>query len=465
MANKLNIPSLRLMVVDDEEHILGLFKKFSSELGDIDVISFNSPKEALDWAAVNDFDVALVDYKMPFLNGLDLINGLKRRHADALYLVMTGYGELSMVVNALRVGAFDFLRKPVEYEDFSAALARVRKHIELQKENVYLRSLVKDGYHNRQLLGSSPAMEAARKSIALFAQSDSPVLITGETGVGKEIAARLIHSSGKRARHPFVAVNCSSYPETLIENEFFGHEKGGFTGAQAQSKGRFELAGEGTLLLDEIGELAPHVQAKLLRVLQEREFERIGGSRPIRLAARVIASTNKNVEENTRNGSFREDLYYRINTLRIHLPPLRERKEDIKELADHFREKFNVIHDRSVASISRPVMDIFNNSQWPGNVRQLENLLDFAVLNCDGSELLAEHLHREGAQEYAEEPSVSGDSVKSRLTSVKLDAMDKEKDLLIKTLDICRWNKSRAARQLGVTRGQLDYRLKKLSIE
>lgn len=463
--NKLNIPSLQLLVVDDEEHILGLFKKFASELGHIDIVCFNSPKDALDWAAINDFDAALVDYKMPFLTGLDLINGLKSHHPDALYLVMTGYGELSMVVNALRVGAFDFLRKPVEFEDFSAALARVRKHIELKKENTYLRSLIKDGYHNRQLLGSSQTMDAVRKNIALFAQSDSPVLITGETGVGKEIAARLIHSSSKRARQPFIAVNCSSFPETLVENEFFGHEKGGFTGADTQTQGKFELAGGGTLLLDEIGELAPHVQAKLLRVLQEREFERIGGSRPIKFSARIIASTNKNVEAEVVKGSFREDLYYRLNTLRLYIPPLRERKEDIKGLAEHFREKFNIIHDKNVASISGPVLSILNESSWPGNVRQLENLLDFAILKCDGAELLAEHLPPEVAIGQVAEPPVSSDSGKSQLTSVKLDSMEKEKDLLMKTLEQCRWNKSLTARKLGMTRGQLDYRMKKLSIK
>ncbi|MDP6388213.1 MAG: sigma-54 dependent transcriptional regulator, partial [Candidatus Pacebacteria bacterium] len=326
---------LQLLVVDDEKTVVDLVGEYASSIDFLEFQGCCSPNEALDWAKFHPVDIAVIDYNMPKMNGLELINRLEKNNKDSYYLLMTGHAELQIAIDAIRTGVFDFITKPFGKNEFRIAMERIRKHKGIQFQNMFLRDLLRDSYGKRKLIGKSVEMASIREKIQLFAKSEAPVLITGETGVGKEVVAQIIHEASNRNQNNFVPVNCSAYAETLLESELFGHEKGAFTGADRLRIGRFELTKNGTILLDEIAELPPQIQVKLLRVLQEKKFERVGGNNTIKLLARIISITNRNIEEEIKNNRLREDFYYRLNTLRIHIPPLRERKNDILLLANH----------------------------------------------------------------------------------------------------------------------------------
>jgi DNA-binding NtrC family response regulator len=428
---------------------------------------FCSPQEALTWAKYHPVDIAVIDYNMPKMKGLDLISKLEKNEGDSYYLLMTGHAELQIAIDAIRTGVFDFITKPFKKKEFQIAMERVRKHMGIKFQNRFLRDLLRDSYGKRKLIGKSEEIISIREKMQLFAKSEAPVLITGETGVGQEVVAQIIHEAGNGNPNSFVPVNCSAYAETLLESELFGHEKGAFTGADMLRIGRFESAKNGTILLDEIAELPPQLQVKLLRVLQERKFERVGGNNTIELQARIISTTNRNIEEEIKSSRLREDFYYRVNTLRIHIPPLRERKKDILILANHFLRKFSLVHNKKVSSLDTRTQEILTNYLWPGNVRQLENSIDYAVFSCKMEQVSEEHLPEEILQSMLSKPSGGKEISKIIATEKTIPSIisNIERDKILASLDGNKWNKSKSASSLGISRGQLIYRLKKYGIK
>ncbi len=458
---------LQLLVVDDEKTVVDLVGEYASSIDFLEFQGCCSPNEALDWAKFHPVDIAVIDYNMPKMNGLELINRLEKNNKDSYYLLMTGHAELQIAIDAIRTGVFDFITKPFGKNEFRIAMERIRKHKGIQFQNMFLRDLLRDSYGKRKLIGKSVEMASIREKIQLFAKSEAPVLITGETGVGKEVVAQIIHEASNRNQNNFVPVNCSAYAETLLESELFGHEKGAFTGADRLRIGRVELTKNGTILLDEIAELPPQIQVKLLRVLQEKKFERVGGNNTIKLLARIISITNRNIEEEIKNNRLREDFYYRLNTLRIHIPPLRERKNDILLLANHFLKKFSLIHNKKVSSFSDGAKEVFCHYPWPGNVRQLENAMDYAASSCKVDQVSEEHLPEEILDGTPSKTSGKKDLSKILNTEKTIPSIISsiEYDEIVVSLDKNKWNKSKAASSLGISRGQLLYRLKKYGIK
>ncbi|HJP18811.1 MAG TPA: sigma-54 dependent transcriptional regulator [Nitrospinota bacterium] len=459
--------TFQLLVVDDEQAVVNLLEEYASTIDFLEFHGFCSPQEALTWAKYHPVDIAVIDYNMPKMKGLDLISKLEKNEGDSYYLLMTGHAELQIAIDAIRTGVFDFITKPFKKKEFQIAMERVRKHMGIKFQNRFLRDLLRDSYGKRKLIGKSEEIISIREKMQLFAKSEAPVLITGETGVGKEVVAQIIHEAGNGNPNSFVPVNCSAYAETLLESELFGHEKGAFTGADMLRIGRFESAKNGTILLDEIAELPPQLQVKLLRVLQERKFERVGGNNTIELQARIISTTNRNIEEEIKSSRLREDFYYRLNTLRIHIPPLRERKKDILILANHFLRKFSLVHNKKVSSLDTRTQEILTNYLWPGNVRQLENSIDYAVFSCKMEQVSEEHLPEEILQSMLSKPSGGKEISKIIATEKTIPSIisNIERDKILASLDGNKWNKSKSASSLGISRGQLIYRLKKYGIK
>lgn len=467
--------TFRVLVVDDEPSILILVKREIAKIDGLEFFGLGLPNDALKWADTHHFDIALVDYKMPQMNGLELITALKPKNKDAIFLLMTAYGDTDLAIEAIRTGVFDFIQKPFESDEFTMAMNRATEHLRLKNQNKFISGLVKRGHGKGELIGQSDAINSLRERIKLFAGSDAPVLITGETGVGKEIASRMIHTLSKRERERFTAVNCSAYAETLIESELFGHEKGAFTGADLQRVGKLEQAKGGTVLIDEVCEIPMHIQVKLLRVLQEKEFERVGGNKNIKLKARIISTTNVNVEEEIKQNRFRSDLYYRLNALRMHIPPLRERKDDIEPLAFHFLRKFSIIYDKKITSFSSGAMETIIDYSWPGNVRQLENTIDYATLQCNGNRITKEHLSIDSfadivpirLKQKAGFPKIAsnGEDYRSSISNLEKQKIEVSRRIIMEALGNNKWRKSKTAIALGLTRSQLVYRLKKYGID
>lgn len=467
--------TLKILVVDDEPSILMLVKKEIAKIDSLEFFGLGLPDDALNWADTHHFDIALLDYRMPGMNGLELIKALEPKNNDAIFILITAFGDLDMAIEAIRTGVFDFIQKPFESAEFSMVMNRVMEHLRLKNQNRFLSGLVKSGHGKGEFIGQSETLNSVYENIKLFAKSDAPVLITGETGVGKEVASRMIHALSKRKRERFMAVNCSAYVETLFESELFGHEKGAFTGADLQRVGKLELAKGGTVLLDEVCEIPMHIQVKLLRVLQEKEFERVGGNKNIKLKARIISTANINIEEEIKQNRFRSDLYYRLNALRMHIPPLRERKDDIKPLAFHFLRKFSIIYDKKIASFSSGAMGSLLDYSWPGNVRQLENTIDYAALRCNGDEITEEHLSKDSFAYIVPiqpepkagfpERASNGEDYRLSISNLEKQKIEVDKRRILEALGNNKWKKSKAAKALGLTRSQLAYRLKKYEIK
>lgn len=447
---------LRLLAVDDDSAAIELLRHYSTNMGGFAYSGFTSSVEALAWAKDNAFDVAIVDHKMPGADGLHLLKRLKQLRPDALYIMMTAHNDVCIAIEAIRIGISDFLQKPVDMGIFTSTMRRLIKQLDLNMENETL----KEYFNNpHPLIGVSPQMIVIREKIKLFAPSDSPLLITGETGTGKEVVARAIHHESKRRKFKFVPLNCGSFPEALLESELFGHEKGAFTGAQERRIGKFEYCGKGVIFLDEIGEMQPHLETRLLRVIQEKEFERVGGNTPIAAEARIISATNKDLRKGVEEGTFRKDLFYRLNGLQIHIPPLRERPEDIEPLTQHFVKKYSTVHKKRIKAIHDKTTAVLRKYEWPGNVRQLESVIDYAVMLCDGEELRNSHIPENIFLPILATPRVT--AVPSDI-SPKAHPFDKQK--ILSALREAKGNKSKAALNLGITRAQLLYRISKLNI-
>ncbi len=376
-----------VLIVDDEKNYLIVLEALLEDEG-YQVFTADNAERGLEIALNQEIDVVVTDMKMPLMDGMVFLERLHRMKPDLPIIMMTAYGTIEKAVEAMKKGAFDYICKPFENEEFKIIIQKAIEHFRLLKQNKEMTQELIGRYSFHNIVGRSAVMQKVFYIIEKVAPSKSTVLITGESGTGKELIAKAIHYNSPRFDKPFVSVNCGALPETLLESELFGHEKGAFTGAIQQRKGRFELAHGGTLFLDEISEMPLHLQVKLLRVLQEMEFERVGGSQTIKVDVRVIAATNRELKTEVEAGRFRADLFYRLNVVNIHVPPLRERKEDIPLLINHFIEKYSKEMGISEkVRIDKEALKLLMEYHWPGNVRELENVIERALLLCSGGEI------------------------------------------------------------------------------
>jgi two-component system NtrC family response regulator len=452
-----------ILIVDDEKNYTLILSAVLEEEG-FETLTANSAAEAIGILQNSDVDLVLTDMKMPGMDGISLLEQIKARDPDIPVIVMTAHGTIDKAVEAMQKGAYTYILKPFDNERLILYANKALSVFRVIKENRRLRHDAASQYSFGNLIGKSKAMQDVFATIRKVSLSTATVLIEGESGTGKELVARAIHYSSQRRDRPFVAVNCAALAESLLESELFGHEKGAFTGAITAKKGRFELADGGTLFLDEIGELSPNLQVKLLRVLQERAFERVGGVKPIAVDVRILAATNKHLEHEVKNSRFREDLYYRLNVVHINLPPLRRRQEDIRMLAAHFIEKHASERGPapSVKGIDPDVERLLYRYQWPGNVRELENVIERAMVLCPGDTVRVSDLpasFRNSIDNALHLEDIPADArLYDTLTLV-------EKMMIQRALKLAGGVQSHAADILGIAKSGLSQKLKKYDLE
>jgi len=446
--------TFRVLVVDDEPAQRELVGGFLRKQG-FEVAEAPDGRTALERFRKEPFDLLLTDQRMPGLSGLELLEAARAVTPAVSMIIMTAYGTIETAVAAIKGGAADYLTKPLNLDELLHRIAQVRERQRLIMENRELREALQERHRVEGIIGESGRMQEVLSLVRRVAGSDATILIQGESGTGKELIARAIHYASPRAGAPLVSVNCAALPETLLESELFGHEKGAFTGAVAARKGRFELADGGSLFLDEIGDLPLHLQVKLLRVLQEREFERVGSSRPVSVDVRLLAATHRDLEGLVRAGRFRDDLYYRINVVSISLPPLRERREDIPLLLDHFVEKFSRRNGKRISGLTRDAREALLRYDYPGNVRELENLVERAVILTRDEVIGLEDLPL-GVKER--EGETSGE------TSLTVRVEGLERRMIREALARADGVQTRAAEILGISERVLRYKLKKYGL-
>ena len=421
-----------------------------------DVVEADDGQRAIEAVHQKPFDLILMDIRMIKVSGLEALSEIKRFNPSIPVVIMTAYASVETAVKALKEGAYDYLTKPLDFDEMKLTIERAMEHTRLKEENRYLRESLAAQFDRKNLIGRSPAMTKLMDTIAQVAPSEATVLIAGESGTGKEMIAGAIHFNSPRKNGPFVKINCAAITETLLESELFGHEKGAFTGADRRKEGKFRQAEGGTIFLDEVSEMSPAMQVKLLRVLQEREITRVGGDEVIKVDVRVIAATNKNLIREMEAGRFREDLYYRLNVVTINVPPLRERKEDIPLIAQHFLTLFAEKNHKSIKGFTPQAMDRFLKYNWPGNVRELMNAVERGVVLSRSDYLNEEELSLVLRNHM---PTEEVSLLKIRADDMPLEAVEKE--AIVKTLEMAGGNKSEAARRLGITRRTLHTKLKK----
>ena len=449
----------KLLLVDDDDLVRQTLL-FALKNTPFNIRTTDCAIKALAILKEEQFSIVITDLSMPRMTGMELLEKITLLYPDTTVILMTGQANVKDAVSAMQKGAFDYLAKPVVPAELKMLLKRVIKEKSLIHEVDQLRAEISRQYSPQNIIGNTPAIKDCFELVETVADTEAFVLLTGSTGTGKELFARSIHYQSGRAKHPFLAINCASLPHNLLESELFGHEKGAFTGATKQHKGKFEQATFGTLFLDEIGEMNIHVQAKLLRILQNGEYQRVGGHETLRNHARIITATNKNLRSSIEAGNFREDLYFRLNVFEIQLPDLKDRLDDIPLLAQHFIQKFNKMHNRSIQEVSAEVSRIFKAYDWPGNIRELEHCIERAVILSRGAEIKPEHLptailaHNES---FIPNPS-------SDLSLVE-NLLRYEKELIVKALEENAWIQARAARALGLSRANLYQRIKRLEIQ
>lgn len=448
----------KILIVDDEAGMQRLLSRVLLREG-YEATPVGSAKEALELIAVDSFDLILTDIQMPEKNGLELLREIKEFDPSLPILVMTAYGTVESAVEALRNGAYDYLTKPFETDEIRLAVAKALEHKRLIAENRYLHQELDERYQFSGIVGNSPLMADIYEMAASVAISNASVLISGESGTGKELVARSIHYNSQRKDKPFIVLNCAVFSEGVLESELFGHEKGAFTGAIAQKKGRFELANNGTLFIDEVAEMTPSAQVKLLRVLQEHEFERVGGDRTIKTDVRIVAATNKELVEQVKSGAFREDLYYRLNVIHIELPPLRDRREDVEPLANYFLAKYVKETGKKITQIAPKALACLVGYDWPGNVRELQNAIERAVVLCRGDVITPRELPRDVAGDS--EICLSLPQQGGNLTEILEDL---ERQLIIQTLRQQGASQTKAADILGIARTTLRYKMEKYGL-
>jgi len=438
----------KILIVDDELVVRdSLGKWFASE--GYTARPAGGAREALELIQQMEFDIALIDIKMPGMDGMELQSRLHEADPDLTVIIMTGYASVETAVQALKHGAYDYITKPVDPDELSHLVANALEHKRARREVVRLRENLQEVFPSTELIGKSPAMKKVTELIEMVAPTEATVLITGESGTGKEVVARAIHAAGPRRYMPMVTIHCGSLTEALLESELFGHEKGAFTGAQYRKKGKFEIADGGSVFLDEISDISLKTQTDLLRVLQEKEIVRVGGNQQIKVDFRCIAATNKNLETLVKEGAFRPDLYYRLHVFCIDLPPLRERREDIPLLVDHFLNKFCMATSRAMPQLSPEALEVLLRHDWPGNVRELENAVERALVVGRGSEIRPADF---SFQFQADEPK----------GGKTLD--DVERSHIERILRETQHNLSRAARILDIDRTTLYNKLRRYGL-
>lgn len=437
----------KILIVDDE----ALMRNFLSEAlkrKGIEVIAVESGEKAVKTLEDESFDMVITDLKLPGITGMDVLRKVKELSPQTLVIVITAYGTIENAVEAMKSGAFHYLIKPFSLESLIANIEKAQQHMTLIHENNYLKEQKRGGEYQHKIIAESPLMKQILLDVEKIAKSQANVFIHGETGTGKEVIANLVHSLSTRSNAPFIKVNCAAVPETLIESEFFGHEKGSFTGAAAKRLGRFELADKGSLLLDEVTEIPLNLQAKLLRVSQEQEFERVGGSKPIKVDVRLISTSNRDIKEAVANKIIREDLFYRLNVIPVYLPPLRARIEDIIPLAEYFIDQICIENHLEKKNLSADAKRKLLNYPWPGNIRELANIIERAVIMGVEKTIKGEHLYLDTSEEYA----IIGKTIQ-----------DVEKQLIIKTLETHQ-NRAQAAEKLGITLKSLRDKLEEYKL-
>ncbi|GAB4334632.1 MAG: sigma 54-interacting transcriptional regulator [Desulfobulbaceae bacterium] len=444
-----------ILIVDDDTAHLTMLKTILSGWG-YGTEGVEDGADAIERVRDHPYDAVLMDVRMARVSGIEALQAIKEFNPAIPVIIMTAYSSVDSAVEAMKRGAYDYLTKPLNFDDLKFTLERSLAHMALAEENRDLKKRLSGATGLDQIIGSSPAMLHLVDMVRTVAATEATVLITGESGTGKELIARAIHAGSPRRDEPLVTVNCAAITDTLLESELFGHEKGAFTGADKKRDGRFMQADKGTIFLDEVGEIPLHMQAKLLRAIQEREIQRVGSDRPITVDVRIIAATNRDLEEDVRQGRFREDLYYRLNVVNLRVPPLRERIEDIPLLAKHFLERFAARNGRAMKGFTPAAMDLLVRYSWPGNVRELENAMERAVILSLTDYITERELPAGTAvrgQEEGESATAAG------LAGLPLEEIEKE--AIIQTLRETGGNKSEAARILGITRTTLNNKLRK----
>jgi DNA-binding NtrC family response regulator len=441
-----------ILIVEDEAAqrslLSGLLRKEGYAVGEA-----GTGIDALEVFKKDVFELVLLDYKLPDTDGLTLLKKFKEINPEVEVIMVTAFGSIENAVGALKAGATEYLTKPIDLDDLLFKIKKTEERTYLVRENRVLKETLKDRFKSEDFVYQSEKMHEVASLIVRIASTDSTCIINGESGVGKEVVVDLLHSLSDRKDNPLIKVNCAAIPETLLESELFGYEKGAFTGAYQRKAGKFEVANKGTIFLDEIGDIPLILQSKLLRVLQEREVERLGGLHPVRIDVRIVTATNKNLEEEVKKGAFREDLYYRLNVVSIRVPPLRERKEDILLLIDFFLKKYNARHKKNIKGVTREVRDMLMKYDYPGNVRELENITERAVVLTRGDYISKEDL-----------PAFSGETKDLLEKNMKETVETIERNMILDALVSSEWVQTKAASILGLSERMLRYKIKKYKI-
>ncbi len=447
-----------ILIIDDEqtqrEVLTGYLKKRGYHL-----LSAESGEEGIQIIKQNTVDIVLSDYKMPDKTGLEVLEEVKKINPEISFVIITAYSTVENAVKAMRLGAYDYLSKPVDLDELDLMIEKIIENRSLKSEIRNLKSQLQEKHRINSIISHSPKMEEVLSIASRSAESNASILITGENGTGKEVLAKAVHYISRRKDGPFVAVNIPALSENLLESELFGHEKGSFTGADRMRKGRFEIAGGGTIFLDEIGDIPPSMQVKLLRVLQEREIERVGGTEKIPVDVRVISATNRNLELKIKEGTFREDLFYRLNIVTISIPPLRERKEDIIPMIEFFINRYSEQNNKPGMEISKEAVDILLKYNFPGNVRELENIIERAVVLSRSNNIIANDLPMNVKGFKQEIPSEQEDI---ETLNERIEAL--EKSMIYDALAKMHGNQTQAGKLLGITERNLRYKMKKYNI-
>lgn len=447
-----------ICVVDDEPAILNTLSSILEDEG-YQVTVSKSGVDALKVMRSETPDLVLLDIWMPELDGMETLKRIKQQFPGVMVVMMSGHGSIETAVKSTKLGAYDYLEKPLDLEKVTILVRNALHQRKLEEENLNLRIRVERRF---ELIGSSPAMQRLRELIAMAAPTNSRVLISGENGTGKELVARAIHLQSPRHHRPFVEVNCAAIPETLIESELFGHERGAFSGATSMKRGKFELADGGTLFLDEIGDMSLSTQAKVLRALQEQQFTRVGGTKVINVQVRVIAASNKELPKEIERGSFREDLFYRLNVLPIHVPPLRERRTDIPELARHFIRMQAEEEGLKIKEFTQSALEVLQQHDWPGNIRELRNLVERLLIMVPGTVI-----DREDVEVFLRHPTGGSSSnlAEKYFSSLREARNAFEREFITNKLRLNQWNVSKTADDLKIERSHLHRKIKLLNIE
>ena len=451
----------QILILDDEKNYLLLLEALLTDAG-YAVTALDDPETGLTFLDESEVDVVITDMKMPKVSGQQVLAHVKRSYPYIPVIIMTAFGSIEGAVEAMRIGAFDYIAKPFANDELLLTMEKAARFAAAQRENLLLRQSLEDQFTADNIVGRGKAMQRVLEMVAKAAPTRSTVLITGESGTGKELVAKAIHYGSPRKNASFVSVNCMALASGVLESELFGHEKGSFTGAVARKRGRFEMAHEGTIFIDEIGELSPELQVKLLRVIQERRFERVGGSDSIEVDIRILAATNRNLAEAVAAGTFREDLYYRLNVVHITTPPLREHREDIPLLTAHFLERYSGENNKKFKGFSAEAMDYLTAYEWPGNVRQLQNVVERCVVLAASDVIGVEDL----PSEIRDEESQYKSAVDFLPVTINLnDTLEKiEAALIRRALARSNFVQVKAAEMLGVSKSLLQYKLKKYKL-